>query len=26
GIYIYVLRTKYVITALLVKNYPIKDE
>ncbi|UVT69237.1 A32.5L, partial [Monkeypox virus] len=23
---IYVLRTKYVITALLVKNYPIKDE
>ncbi|AFH54699.1 putative ERPV_139 protein [Orthopoxvirus Abatino] len=26
GVYIYVLRTKYVITALLVKNYSTKDE
>ncbi|AOP31629.1 NT transdomain protein [Skunkpox virus] len=26
GIFIYVLRTKYVITYLLVKNYYIKDE
>ncbi|QKE61293.1 hypothetical protein [Vaccinia virus] len=26
GVYIYVLLTKYVITALLVKNYSIKDE
>ncbi|AIZ72902.1 hypothetical protein LIVPclone14_161 [Vaccinia virus] len=26
GVYIYVLRTKCVIAALLVKNYSIKDE
>ncbi|QED21300.1 hypothetical protein [Borealpox virus] len=26
GVYIYVLRTKYVITSLLVKHYSVKDE